>query len=412
MDIIISNSSNVPLYEQVKEQIKNKIVSNELKAGELLPSIRSLAKDLRISVITTKSAYDELEREGYVETIQGKGTYVANKNTELIKEEQLQKVENLIETAVSIAKISNISKKEVTEMLDILYEEEKKEMENNLEVKNLCKKYNGFELKDINLELPKGMIMGLIGENGAGKTTTIKAILNMINRDSGKIAIFGLDNIKDGKQIKEDIGVVLDDSFLSEYLNPIDINKIMKNIYKNWDEKLYFKYIEDFKLPKDKMSKEYSSGMKMKLKIAVALSHNPKLLILDEPTSGLDPVARNEILDIFQDFIQDEEKSILVSSHITSDLEHIADYITFINNGEIVLTKTRDELLENYGIVKCSADDFEEIDKNDFVKYKKNRYEYEILVEDKFEFKRKYKFEIIDKPTIEDIMLIYIKGEK
>ena len=283
-------------------------------------------------------------------------------------------------------------------------------MENNLEVKNLCKKYNGFELKDINLELPKGMIMGLIGENGAGKTTTIKAILNMINRDSGKIAIFGLDNIKDGKQIKEDIGVVLDDSFLSEYLNPIDINKIMKNIYKNWDEKLYFKYIEDFKLPKDKMSKEYSSGMKMKLKIAVALSHNPKLLILDEPTSGLDPVARNEILDIFQDFIQDEEKSILVSSHITSDLEHIADYITFINNGEIVLTKTRDELLENYGIVKCSADDFEEIDKNDFVKYKKNRYEYEILVEDKF--KRKYKFEIIDKPTIEDIMLIYIKGEK
>ena len=285
-------------------------------------------------------------------------------------------------------------------------------MENNLEVKNLCKKYNGFELKDINLELPKGMIMGLIGENGAGKTTTIKAILNIINRDSGKIAIFGLDNIKDGKQIKEDIGVVLDDSFLSEYLNPIDINKIMKNIYKNWDEKLYFKYIEDFKLPKDKMSKEYSSGMKMKLKIAVALSHNPKLLILDEPTSGLDPVARNEILDIFQDFIQDEEKSILVSSHITSDLEHIADYITFINNGEIVLTKTRDELLENYGIVKCSADDFEEIDKNDFVKYKKNRYEYEILVEDKFEFKRKYKFEIIDKPTIEDIMLIYIKGEK
>ena len=285
-------------------------------------------------------------------------------------------------------------------------------MENILEIKNLSKKYNGFELRNVNIELPKGIIMGFIGENGAGKTTTIKSILNIINRDSGEIKIFGLDNKENERKIKEDIGVVLDDSFLSEYLNPADINKIMKNIYKNWDEKLYFKYIEDFKLPKDKMSKEYSSGMKMKLKIAVALSHNPKLLILDEPTSGLDPVARNEILDIFQDFIQDEEKSILVSSHITSDLEHIADYITFINNGEIVLTKTRDELLENYGIVKCSADDFEEIDKNDFVKYKKNRYEYEILVEDKFEFKRKYKFEIIDKPTIEDIMLIYIKGEK
>ena len=284
--------------------------------------------------------------------------------------------------------------------------------ENLIEVKNLCKKYNGFELKDINLELPKGMIMGLIGENGAGKTTTIKAILNMINRDSGKIAIFGLDNIKDGKQIKEDIGVVLDDSFLSEYLNPIDINKIMKNIYKNWDEKLYFKYIEDFKLPKDKMSKEYSSGMKMKLKIAVALSHNPKLLILDEPTSGLDPVARNEILDIFQDFIQDEEKSILVSSHITSDLEHIADYITFINNGEIIFIKTRDELLENYGIVKCSEEQFKKIDKKDYIKYKKNRYEYDVLIEDKYEFKKKYDISVIDKTSLENIMLIYIKGEK
>ena len=285
-------------------------------------------------------------------------------------------------------------------------------MENNLEVKNLCKKYNGFELKDINLELPKGMIMGLIGENGAGKTTTIKAILNMINRDSGKIAIFGLDNIKDGKQIKEDIGVVLDDSFLSEYLNPIDINKIMKNIYKNWDEKLYFKYIEDFKLPKDKMSKEYSSGMKMKLKIAVALSHNPKLLILDEPTSGLDPVARNEILDNFQEFIQDENKGIFVSSHITSDLEHIADYITFINNGEIIFIKTRDELLENYGIVKCSEEQFKKIDKKDYIKYKKNRYEYDVLIEDKYEFKKKYDIYVIDKTSLENIMLIYIKGEK
>ncbi len=281
-----------------------------------------------------------------------------------------------------------------------------------LEVKNLNKKYKDFQLKNVNLSLPKGMIMGLIGENGAGKTTTIKAILNIINTDSGEIKIFGLDNKKEEKKIKQDIGVVLDDSFLSEYLNPMDINKIMKNFYQNWDEKLYFKYIEEFKLPKNKISKDYSSGMKMKLKIAVALSHHPKLLILDEPTSGLDPVARNEILDIFQDFIQDEEHAILVSSHITSDLEHIADYITFINNGEIVLTKTKDELLDRYGIVKCSEQEFKKINKADYLKYKKNRYEYEILVENKNEFKRKYDIQIIDKPTIEDIMLIYIKGEK
>lgn len=285
-------------------------------------------------------------------------------------------------------------------------------MENILEIKNLSKKYNGFELKNVNIELPKGMIMGFIGENGAGKTTTIKSILNVINRDSGEIKIFGLDNKENERKIKEDIGVVLDDSFLSEYLNPSDLNKIMKNIYKNWDEKLYFKYIEDFKLPKEKISKEYSSGMKMKLKIAVALAHHPKLLILDEPTSGLDPVARNEILDIFQEFIQDEEHGIFVSSHITSDLEHIADYITFINNGEIIFTKTRDELLENYGIVKCSEEQFKKIDKKDYIKYKKNRYEYDVLIENKYEFKKNYDICVIDRPSLEDIMLIYIKGEK
>ena len=285
-------------------------------------------------------------------------------------------------------------------------------MNNSLEVKNLCKKYNGFELKNINLNLPKGMIMGLIGENGAGKTTTIKSMLNLIQIDSGKIKIFGLNIKENEKKIKEDIGVVLDDSFFSEYLNPADINKIMRKIYKNWDEKLYDKYLEDFKLPKNKISKEFSSGMKMKLKIAVALSHHPKILILDEPTSGLDPVARSEILDIFQDFIQNEENSIFVSSHITSDLEHIADYITFIDNGEIVLSKTRDELLEKYGIVKCSKSEFEKIDKNDYVKFKVNRYEYDVLVEDKAKFKRKYEFKIIDKPTLDDIMLIYIKGDK
>lgn len=285
-------------------------------------------------------------------------------------------------------------------------------MENILSVKNLSKKYDNFELKNINIELPKGMIMGLIGENGAGKSTTIKAILNLINIEDGKIEIFGLDYKKEERKIKENIGVVLDDSFLSEYLNATDIHKIMKNMYENWDEKLYFNYLEKFKLPKNKRIKEYSSGMKMKLKIIVALSHHPKLLILDEPTSGLDPIARNEILDLFQDLIQDENKGILVSSHITSDLERIADYIIFMNNGEMVLSKTRDELLENYAIAKCSEEVFKKIDKKDFVKYKKNKYEYQILVENKYEFSKKYDALIIDKPTIEDIMLIYVKGEK
>lgn len=284
-------------------------------------------------------------------------------------------------------------------------------MENLLEVKNLSKKYYGFSLENITLELPKGMIMGLIGENGAGKTTIIKAILNIINQDKGEIKIFG-NNIKEKeKEIKENIGVVLDDSFLSEYLNPIDINKIMKNFYSKWDEKVFFDYITKFKLPKNKISKEYSSGMKMKLKIAVALSHKPKLLILDEPTSGLDPIARNEILDIFQEFIENGENSVLVSSHITSDLEQIADYITFLHEGKSIFTKTRDELIDSYGIVKCTQKEFEKIDKKDYIKYQKNKYEYKVLIDNRNEFQKKYDLSIIDRPTIEDIMLIYIKGE-
>lgn len=285
-------------------------------------------------------------------------------------------------------------------------------MENILEIKNLSKKYEDFELKDINLQLPKGIIMGLIGENGAGKSTTIKSMLNLIGKEKGEIKIFGLAYQKEERKIKEEIGVVLDDSFLSEYLKPIDIHKIMKNIYQNWDEKMYMNYLEKFKLPKNKIIKEFSSGMKMKLKIATAISHHPKLLILDEPTSGLDPVARNEILDIFQEFIQEEDKSILVSSHITSDLEHIADYITFIHEGKIVFTKTKDELLENYGIVKCTEEQLKKIEKQDFVKFRKNKYECDILVENKQKFKQKYDIEIIDKPTIEDIMLLYSKGGK
>lgn len=285
-------------------------------------------------------------------------------------------------------------------------------MENILEIKNLCKKYDGFELKNINIELPKGMIMGLIGENGAGKTTTIRAILNLLNNTSGEIKIFGLDNKEYEKQIKEDIGVVLDDSFFSDNMNPKDINKIMRNIYNNWDESAYIKYLDDFKLPSNQNIKEYSSGMKMKLKLAVALSHKAKLLILDEPTSGLDPIARNEILDVFQEFIQDESNSILVSSHITSDLEQIADYITFISNGKVVLNKSKDELLDNYGIVKCSEEQFKEINQKDYINYKKRKYEYELLIDDRMEFKRKYDIQIIDKPNLENIMLLYLKGDK
>ena len=285
-------------------------------------------------------------------------------------------------------------------------------MDNILEVKNLGKKYDNFELKNISFSLPKGMIMGLIGENGAGKTTTIKAILNIIKADKGVISVFNLDNKLGDEKIKEDIGVVLDDMFFPEILTANDINKIMKNIYDNWDSKMYFNFLKENNLDVNMQIKSFSKGMHKKLEIITALAHHPKLLILDEPTSGLDPIARKDILNIFQTFIQNAECSILLSSHITTDLEHLADYITFINNGELVLTKTCDELLENYGIVKCSSEDFKNIDENDYVKYLNNKYSYDVLIDNVYDFKKKYPNYLIDKITLEDLMFLMIKGVK
>ena len=228
-----------------------------------------------------------------------------------------------------------------------------------------------------------------------------------------KIKVLGKNKKKKKKEIKEEIGVVLDDSFLSEYLNAKNINSIMKDFYSTWDEKIYIEYLKKFNLPMDKLIKDFSSGMKMKLKIITAISHKPKLLILDEPTSGLDPIVRNEILDIFRKFIkEDEKRSILISTHITTDLEHISDYIVFIENGRILFDLPTSELLENYGIVKCSKEDFEKINRNDYIKYRKEKYQYEVLTENKYSFRNKYNIQTIDKPSIEEIMLFYIKGEK
>ena len=286
-------------------------------------------------------------------------------------------------------------------------------MSNAIEIKNLKKKYdNNFELGEINLEIPSGYIIGLIGENGAGKTTLIKSILNIIKPEYGEIKIFDKNNKKYESIIKEDIGVVLDGMFFPEILTPNDINFIMKDIYKNWDKELFYKYLNNFKLQSNKKIKDLSKGMRKKLEIATALSHKPKLLILDEPTSGLDPVVRDDILDIFLDFIKDEEHTILLSTHITSDLEHIADEIIFIDRGKIILNENKDELLDNYGILKCDKKSFDKISKDDIVSYKKNKYNYEVLVNNKNKIKNKYKDCIIDKITLEELMVLVIKGEK
>lgn len=285
-------------------------------------------------------------------------------------------------------------------------------MKNAIEINALEKKYDNFKLGELNLEIPRGLIIGLIGENGAGKTTLIKSLLNIIKPSKGKIKIFNNDSEEMELDIKEDVGVVLDNMFFQEILTPKDINTIMKDIYKNWDTTLFNDYLSEFGINFNQPLKTMSKGMRKKVEIATSLAHKPKLLILDEPTSGLDPVVRNEVLEIFQKFVSDEEHTILFSTHITSDLEHIADKIIFIDKGQIVLNELRDEIIDNYGILKCSLDSFDKIDKKDIICYKKNKYDYEILIYDKNKMNKKYKDFIVDRITLEDLMILIIKGEK
>ena len=281
-------------------------------------------------------------------------------------------------------------------------------MENALEIKNLSKKYPEFTLDNINITLPAGCIMGFIGENGAGKSTTIKAILDLIEKDSGEITILGETNLSKNQRLKEHIGVVMDECSFPENLNAKEIDKVMKNCYKTWNRTKYMRYLDKFALSLKKPVKEYSRGMKMKLSIAVALSHDSKLLILDEATSGLDPIVRDEILDVFLDFIQDESHSVFISSHIISDLEKICDYITFIHDGKIIFSEVKDELLDKYTIIKCSEAEYSTIDKAAIIGRRKSSFGIEALA-----LKKKIPSNIrTDNVNIEDIMLYFVKGEE
>lgn len=242
-------------------------------------------------------------------------------------------------------------------------------------------KYKDFELDNVNLTLPTGCIMGLVGENGAGKSTTIRLILDIIGRDSGSISVMGKDNRDDFANTKQDIGFVLDNAGFYSGFNAKDVNKIMRLTYNNWDEQTFFDYLKRFNVPDNKKIQKLSKGMQMKLNIAVALSHDAKLLILDEPTNGLDPVVRDEIIDIFGEFTRNESRSVLISSHITGDLEKICDYFAFMRKGRIVLCEEKDRLLEKYGIIHVTAEDFKAIDNDAVVGKKESAYGIEAMVE-------------------------------
>ena len=287
-----------------------------------------------------------------------------------------------------------------------------KEINNVIELKNVVKDYGDFKLDHISFAVPEGSVCGFIGQNGAGKTTTINLILDIINRDEGEISLFGKPVDKDHAYVREDVGVVFDEMGFHEFMTAKDINIMMKNIYKNWDEVAFFDYLKKFSLPSKKKCGAFSRGMRMKLQIAVAMSHKAKLLIMDEPTSGLDPIVRNEMIGIFRDFVVEEDHTILLSSHITGDLEKIADEVVFIEGGKIVFSGNKDEILEKHGILKCKKEEASKVSEALIVGVEKEAYSTSILVNDRQAAAKLYPDMVIEEAALEDIMIYYVNAKK
>ena len=284
--------------------------------------------------------------------------------------------------------------------------------ENAIEIKGLTKRYDGFTLDNVSFDVPKSSIMGFIGQNGAGKTTTINALLNIVKKDEGEIKLLGLDSVKDEFEVKSQIAAVFDELPFDDRLNANDINKILREVFEQWSSETFFGYLDRFALPRKKKFGKFSKGMKMKLQIASALSHNAKLLIMDEATTGLDPVVRNEILDIFLEYLQNEEHTILMSSHITSDLDKVADSVTFIDKGKLLISGYKDDILDSHGVLKCTKNDYKEIDPEDIISARLSDFGAEVMVADRAECSRKYSGAVIDPTTLEEIMIYYVNRSK
>ena len=283
-------------------------------------------------------------------------------------------------------------------------------MESNaIEIRGLTKRYKDFTLENLNLDLPYGCILGLVGENGAGKSTTIRLIMDALDRDGGDVSVLGTDNrSREFLNLKEEIGVVLDETFVPEVINAKQMGRIMAGTYKNWDQAAYDGWIRRFDLPLDKKFKDYSRGMTMKLGIAAALSHHPRLLLLDEATGGLDPMVREELLETFADFAAEEGHAVLLSSHIVSDLERICDYIAFLHKGKLALCEEKDVLLDKYGILKCSREQLANIPEEAVHGKRVGTYGVEALVEREF----MPRDTVVDRASLEDIILYMVKGEQ
>ena len=281
-------------------------------------------------------------------------------------------------------------------------------MTNCIELNGLVKEYKDFTLGPIDLKVPGGSILGLIGENGAGKTTLMKSMLGVVRPTAGSVVLLGTDP----DRAKEDTGVVMDDCFFSEYLRVKDVDAVLSRVYKTWDRGLFRDYLDKFSLLGTKNIKELSRGMRMKLSLAAALAHRPRLLLLDEATAGLDPVVRDEILDEFLEFISDDDHAILISSHITSDLEKVADYIAYLHQGKLLLCDEKDRLLESYGRLVCTRADLEQVERGYLVATRKSQYSTEALIRHKSDFRRLYPRLTVEPVTLDELMVFVVKGEQ
>lgn len=287
-------------------------------------------------------------------------------------------------------------------------------MDNILELKQVAKTFprSGFKLNEVSFYVPYGSIVGFVGENGAGKSTTIDCILNTVKKDSGDIRVFGRKMQDADTDMREKIGVVYDGNNFPAYLTAEQLSRIMQGLYRSWDESLFQKYLSDLGLPARQKMKSYSRGMTMKLAIAAALAHHPQLLILDEATGGLDPVMRDEVLDILLDFVQEEDHSVLISSHITSDLEKIADHIIFIHEGQIIMTASKNDLAYRYAVMRCRENQFRKLNPADILAYRKRDFQIDVLVADGALMRHRYPDVVVDHVSVDEIMLLLIKGEK
>ena len=285
-------------------------------------------------------------------------------------------------------------------------------MENILELQQISKTFpkSNFTLDNVSFSLPYGAIDGFVGENGVGKTTTIGCILNTVRKDNGTVKLFGREMLDADTALREKIGVVYDGDNFPSFWTAKQLSRVMAGFYAQWDDALFWHYLKRFQLLPEQKLKNYSRGMTMKLAIAAALSHRPQLLILDEATSGLDPVMRDEMLDVFLEFVQDERHSVLLSSHITSDLEKVADYITFLHNGRLLMTVSKNDLAYRYAVMRCRENQFRTLDSGDVIAYRKRDYQIDVLVSDGEAARKKYHDVVVEHVSIDEMLLLLIKG--